>query len=159
MARHDAAIRLLSRRRGGEEDNNMKMFRHGLPILVLVVALGLLVTGCGPASSASGHGGGFSDAPAAQTIEVYADRAGRLAWERAAYEATAGDVAFVVSTPAGLAHNFGVEGPGVAAHSEPFPGGATRRFTLTGLQPGVYRLVCTVPGHREAGMVATLTVR
>ncbi len=129
-----------------------------LPAL-LVLVLGLLVAGRGQVAGARGHDGGFADTPAAQTVAVRVDPTGRLAWEQAEYTARAGDVTFVVSSPAGLVHNFGVEGPGVSAHSQPFAGGTTHRFTLTGLQPGSYRVVCTVPGHREAGMVATLHVR
>ncbi len=130
-----------------------------LPALLLVLVLGLLLAGCGQVAGARGHDGGFSDKPAAQTVEVRVDPSGRLAWEKAEYTASAGDVTFVVSSPAGLVHNFGVEGPGVSAHSQPFAGGTTQRFTLTGLQPGTYHIVCTVPGHREGGMVATLLVR
>jgi uncharacterized cupredoxin-like copper-binding protein len=83
---------------------------------------------------------------------------GRLAWERSEYHASAGDVTFVVSNPAALAHTFAIVGPGAAAQSEPLAGRATRRVTLKGLQPATYQIVCTVPGHHEAGMVATLRV-
>ena len=121
--------------------------------------LGLTLTARGQAAGARGHDGGFSDKAAAQTVEVRVDPSGRLAWEKAEYTASAGDVTFVVSSPVGLMHNFGVEGPGVSAHSQPFAGGTTQRFTLTGLPPGTYHIVCTVPGHREAGMVATLLVQ
>jgi plastocyanin len=103
--------------------------------------------------------GGFSGEVAAQKVEVRVAPGGRLAWERSEYYATAGDATFVVSSPAGQAHNFTVEGPGVQAQSRSFAGGTTQRYTLKGMQPGTYRIVCTLPGHREAGMVATLYVR
>ena len=134
-----------------------------LPMLLLLLALGGAAGACGQAARAGrgqGHQGqGFSETPAAQTVAVRVAPGGRLAWERPAYEAAAGAVTFVVSSPAGMAHNFGVEDQGVAAHSRPFKGGTTNRYTLAGLAPGTYRIVCTVPGHREGGMVATLTVR
>ena len=141
----------------------MSTITRFLPTLVLLLALGVAAVACGQGAQASEgqgqHSRGFTDTPAAQTIAVRADPSGRLAWERTEYEAAAGDVTFVVSSPAGLAHNFGVEGQGVKAYSKQFRGGTTHRFTLTSLQSGSYQLVCTVPGHREAGMVATLTVR
>ena len=146
-----AATLLVGRRSGRGHGSS--------PALLLVLVLGLLVAGCGQVAGARDHDGGFSDKPAAQTVEVRVDPTGRLAWEKAEYTTSAGDVTFVVSSPAGLVHNFGVEGSGVSAHSQPFAGGTTHRFTLTGLQPGTYHIVCTVPGHREAGMVATLRVR
>ena len=58
-----------------------------------------------------------------------------------------------------LSHNVAVAGPGVRVRSAPFGGGTTQRYTLKGLQPGTYHIVCTVPGHREAGMPATRLVR
>lgn len=39
-----------------------------------------------------------------------------------------------------------------------FTGGEQRELTVD-LAPGRYALVCTVPGHRESGMVGTITVR
>ena len=134
-----------------------------LPTLALLLALAGAAVACGQATRAdrgdTQHGQGFSETLAAQTVAVRVAPGGRLAWERQEYEAAAGAVTFVVSSPVRMAHNFGVEGQGVAAHSKPFKGGTTNRYTLAGLAPGTYRIVCTVPGHREGGMVATLTVR
>lgn len=36
--------------------------------------------------------------------------------------------------------------------------GKTMTVTFTPMTPGAYEFYCTVPGHREAGMVGTLTV-
>jgi uncharacterized cupredoxin-like copper-binding protein len=36
--------------------------------------------------------------------------------------------------------------------------GGTKSFTLT-LAPGAYTYYCSVPGHRQAGMQGTLTVK
>jgi uncharacterized cupredoxin-like copper-binding protein len=43
-------------------------------------------------------------------------------------------------------------------HLHATPGGRST-MELTATQPGTYEIVCTVPGHREAGMQGTLTVR
>jgi len=137
----------------------MRPFPRTLVTLVLLLIIGVAMVGCGQPASAGGAAGGFSDAPAAQTVAVRVDPHGRLAWEQAEYTATAGDITFLVSSPAGLAHNFTIDGPGVKAQSPQFAGGTTNRFTLKGMQPGTYKLSCTVPGHHEAGMVATLHVR
>ncbi|BAS26476.1 cupredoxin domain-containing protein [Limnochorda pilosa] len=73
----------------------------------------------------------------------------------------AGDVVFVVQNRGIIEHNFVVETSGeepvevavipVLAPRE------TEELPVT-LQPGRYRLLCALPGHTEAGMVAELTV-
>ena len=40
---------------------------------------------------------------------------------------------------------------------EPFTGG-TKTLTAN-LKPGTYKFFCSVPGHRQAGMEGTLTVK
>ena len=130
-----------------------------LPLLLLAL-LGVLIVACGRPAAASGDGGsGFSTEPADQTIVIRAHPHGHLSWTEAEYTARAGDVTFVVVNTSLSRHNFLVEGPGVKAQSPAFEGGTTQRYTLKGLQPGTYRIACTVPGHREAGMTATLQVR
>lgn len=136
---------------------------------VATVVLFPLLAACGGsvqggASQADSRGGQvatteFSSKEAAQTVEVRVDPSGRLAWERADYTALAGDVTFVVSNPAPLPHEFTIEGQGVKAQSPVFEGGTTNRYTLQGLQPGAYDILCTVPGHHEAGMTAVLHVK
>jgi uncharacterized cupredoxin-like copper-binding protein len=57
--------------------------------------------------------------------------------------------------PAGHQHAAGDVPPGFHVHAGP---GDTTTLTFTPLAKGTYSAYCTVPGHREAGMVATLTV-
>ncbi|MFN8472848.1 MAG: cupredoxin domain-containing protein [Anaerolineae bacterium] len=59
----------------------------------------------------------------------------------------ANDKAGDVGVPAGWE-----TGQGVAA-------GQSATLNLPALQPGQYRYYCAVPGHAEAGMVGTLTVK
>ena len=39
-----------------------------------------------------------------------------------------------------------------------FPPGSSQLLTVS-LKPGTYGMVCTVPGHRQLGMVGTVTVK
>ncbi len=101
----------------------------------------------------------FSTGAAAQQIPIAADLSGASKWDRASYEAQAGDVTFVVSNKSSSTHNFAVEGPNVSAQGPNFGSNTTNTYTLKGLKPGEYLIVCNFPGHRSAGMVAKLTVR
>ena len=124
----------------------------------------------GTAAVASGGGGGgaapaagavsggpitaFTSEPAAQQIQVAADPSGALKWDKATYEAQAGDVTFVVTNKSSTFHNFAVEGTNVNAQSKNFGSGSTNTFTIKGLPAGEYVIACNFPGHRSAGMVA-----
>jgi uncharacterized cupredoxin-like copper-binding protein len=131
--------------------------------LLAVGVVGVVATpalaACGSTTAgANGTSGGFSSEPAAQRVEVSAAPDGTLRWDRAAYQAKAGDVTFVVKNPSPIQHRFGVEGNGLNAHSGDLAAGKTGTYTLTGLRAGEYQIVCDYPGHRAAGMVARLTV-
>ncbi len=70
-----------------------------------------------------------------------------------------GSVLFVVRNEGAIEHNFVLEdavGKKVAEIAVIEPG-TTAEVTAT-LTPGAYTIVCTLPGHRQAGMVATLKV-
>lgn len=101
----------------------------------------------------------FSSEPVAQQILVAADPTGALKWDRTTYEAQAGDVTFVVANKSASTHNFAVEGGNVKAQSKNFGANTTNSYTLKGLAPGEYLLVCNFPGHRAGGMVSKLIVK
>jgi plastocyanin len=65
----------------------------------------------------------------------------------------------------GIAHNLAIErGPNPRHETDKLAGtssflkGDSEKLTVN-LAPGRYAMVCTVPGHRELGMVGTFTVR
>jgi plastocyanin len=140
-----------------------RLTRRRVLELLAAGAMGLVATpvlaACGTDTAGSGSkAGGFTNEPAAQRVEVAAARDGAMRWDRAEYAAVAGDVTFVVSNPSMLPHRFGVEGNGVNVHSGNVSPGKTYSYTLKGLRAGEYQIVCDYPGHRQAGMVAKLTV-
>lgn len=136
----------------------MREWKRFVPALLIAAALAL-----GGGACTFGPGGttayGFSDEVAATKVAVDADPRGALRWDKQTYETTAGDVTFVVRNTSQAAHNFGVQGNGVNAISKYFKGSEAINFTIKDLKPGEYLIVCTVPGHRESGMVARLTVK
>ena len=55
-----------------------------------------------------------------------------------------------------VVHDWSVEG--LANVDVPARPGQTARLRFVIDRPGTYRILCTIPGHAEAGMVGTLVV-
>lgn len=109
----------------------------------------------GAAQEESSNGGGGS----ASTLKFEADPNGELAYTSTSETAKAGKVTVEFKNPQSLTHDVAIEN----ANSEEV--GATELVadgsdtTTVDLEPGTYTYFCTVPGHREAGMEGTLTVK
>jgi plastocyanin len=101
----------------------------------------------------SGGGGGGS------TVEFEADPGGQLAYTTTEASAKAGKVTVDFKNPQGLTHDVAIEDGGgeTVGKTELIAESATS--TTVNLKPGAYHYYCTVPGHREAGMEGTLTVK
>jgi plastocyanin len=134
-----------------------------LPLLALVAVLGVSLVACGEGDAGNGSAGGgktgFSTEVFDNQVRVTADPKGALKWDQATYQAQAGNVTFVVTNTSPTPHNFAVQGNGINAVSKNFRGQNAQFLSLPNLAPGDYMIVCTVPGHREAGMVAKLVVK
>ncbi len=74
--------------------------------------------------------------------------------------ATAGDITFNVANKGTVEHNFVIEDPKgkVLKEVDAIQPGKSAPVKVN-LKAGKYVIVCTVPGHREAGMQASLTVK
>jgi len=70
-----------------------------------------------------------------------------------------GKVVFAVTNDGKLPHDVAIQGPGVSGNFKTplLQPGESAKLTVT-LGAGTFTLYCTVPGHREAGMVAKITV-
>ena len=108
--------------------------------------------GGGGATAGSGGGGGA-------TVPVSADPGGQLKFNTTKLTAKAGNDTFAFTNDAPISHNFTIEdssGSSVAA-TPTFAGGS--KTVTANLKPGTYKFLCTVPGHAQAGMEGTLTVK
>lgn len=108
----------------------------------------------GAAAKEEGSGGGSSS-----TLEFEADPNGELAYTSTSETAKAGNVTVEFKNPQALTHDVAIEdssGKEVGATELIADGSDT---TSVDLKPGTYTYFCTVPGHREAGMEGTLTVK
>jgi len=130
-----------------------------LGALALTLLCALVLAGCGGMATPMSGAAGFSGTSYDQQIAVDADPKGGLRWDKQVYEAQAGAVTFVVRNDSTLRHNFVIEGNGLNIVSPTFGARTVQSYSLPNLAAGEYQIVCTLPGHREGGMVAKLTVR
>jgi plastocyanin len=81
-----------------------------------------------------------------------------LAYDATELSAKAGKVTIDFKNPAAIEHNVVIEQNGKELASfEPIAKG--EESETADLKPGTYTFYCSVPGHREAGMEGTLTVK
>lgn len=109
---------------------------------------------------ASAGGGGGSAGGAGSTLKLSADPNGALAYDTKSLSAKAGNVTIDFNNPASISHDVAVEdssGKELGVSDLVAKNSAT--LDLSNLKPGTYTYFCTVPGHRQAGMEGTLTVK
>jgi plastocyanin len=101
--------------------------------------------------------GGEAAAGSGETLNLEANTT-ELAFNTTELEAKAGKVTIDLDNPSSIPHNVSIEKDGeVIAESETLAEGETSASAE--LEPGTYTFLCTVPGHAEAGMEGTLTVK
>lgn len=95
-------------------------------------------------------------------LQIDADPTGQLAYVTNKATATAGAVTITMANMSGVTHNLAIQsgtgpsGPVLGATKIITKGAAGASFNL---KPGSYIFFCQVPGHRQAGMEGTLTVK
>ncbi len=116
------------------------------PYLVVVALAIAVVAACG---SAQGGAGGASNELTVTMTE--------FKFQPASLSATAGRAITLHLKNAGtVEHDFKIEKTAVSITLKP---GQTVTKEIPALAAGVYDVVCSVPGHKEAGMATKLTVR
>ena len=124
--------------------------------LVVVAVVGSVAGACLTsllAASSTSAGTALSEPPAT-TISVTARDTKFL---EAALAATTGEVLGIyVTNQDGYAHAFDVDALGIHV---PLPATSTTFVALKPTAAGALEFYCAVPGHKDAGMVGTITVR
>jgi plastocyanin len=95
---------------------------------------------------------------AATTLELSADPSGALKFDKAKLSAKAGKVTIKMDNPSSLQHAVSIEGNGVDEAGNTVGKGGVSTVTAD-LKAGTYTFYCPVPGHAQAGMKGTLTVK
>jgi uncharacterized cupredoxin-like copper-binding protein len=111
-----------------------------------------------PSSSTSTSSAGSSGGGGASLSES-ADPSGALKFTKSSLTAKAGKVTINFSNSSPVGHNLTIQQgtSGSVVGATPTFQGGSKTLTVT-LKPGKYTFFCSVPGHRQAGMMGTLTV-
>jgi uncharacterized cupredoxin-like copper-binding protein len=106
-----------------------------------------------PAGGGGGAGGGAS------TVDISTPSGSDLAFDQKDVSAKSGSVTIDFDNQQPLQHDVKVEdSSGQELGGTDLVSSGTANATVD-LQPGTYTFFCSVPGHREAGMEGTLTVK
>jgi plastocyanin len=156
----------------------MARSRRGLWSVALGAGL-LALAGCGNSSSTTSSPASTAastpSAPAAsitattpapapanvakQTLSLAANTEGLPKYNTKSLSAKAGGVTIKFTNASSIPHNVVVEtSSGALVGETPLFSRGSKTLSVT-LKRGTYKFSCTVPGHREAGMEGTLTVK
>jgi uncharacterized cupredoxin-like copper-binding protein len=116
-------------------------------------------SGGGKKEASGGAGGGGGGGGGGSTVKFEADPSGELAYTTTTASAKAEKVTIDFKNPQALTHDVRIEdsqGEDIGGTELVASGEET---TAINLKPGTYTYFCSVPGHREAGMEGTLTVK
>jgi mono/diheme cytochrome c family protein len=117
------------------------------------------------ASAVQAPGAGKPAVEKGGKLTIPASPSGQLAYETNKASATAGPVTLEMPNSSGVTHNLALETgeggttpKGTKVGATPIISKGTAKVAVT-LKPGTYTFFCEVPGHRQAGMYGTLTVK
>lgn len=122
--------------------------------MVLILSAGLL--SLGPSEEKKAAGGGFKPpaGPPVATLEV--DALPSLSFQAKEFSVPAGVIQInYVDQAAGASHTLVFTDPKFSGFQLAVPQGP--KTGKVDLKPGTYTIYCTIPGHRAAGMQATVT--
>lgn len=91
-------------------------------------------------------------------LDIPTDPSGALAYVFGGAQAEAGQLTIDSKNDSAIDHNIAVQGPGVDQKGAVVKGGAVSEVSFDA-KPGEYTFYCSVPGHREGGMLGKLTVK
>ena len=147
----------------------MKKNRNLLVLTALIALIAALMVGCGGSDNSSDSSSssdttastdtGSSTKPPTESVALQADPGGALAYVEKTLSAKPGELSIAFTNDSPIAHNVAVdESKGnQLVESEIVTGSSTSaQFTA---KPGKYTYYCTLPGHEEAGMKGTLTIK
>jgi len=112
------------------------------------------------AESTGANGAAGSEGGGGSVVAIEAAEGSDLAYAQKEATAKSGSVSIEFNNPQTLSHDVAVEdSSGKEVGKTELVADGSTTATIGNLKPGDYTFFCTVPGHREAGMEGTLTVK
>jgi plastocyanin len=117
--------------------------------------------GAGAAEPEEEAGAGKSEESSSggSTVKFEAEAEGMLMFEEKSATAEAGEDTIEFNNPSAVPHNVAIEDSAGKTIAETETIMESETSTTVDLKPGTYTFYCSIPGHREAGMEGTLTVK
>ena len=110
-------------------------------------------------TSSTSSEGGASQGGSGGSVSLSANEGGQLEYNTKSLSASAGKVSIDFTNNSPVGHNVTIESSsGETVAATPTFTGGSKTISAT-LKPGTYKFFCSVPGHRQAGMEGTLTVK
>jgi plastocyanin len=154
----------------GENDTGCAWRRNLASIAVAALAVvGLAACGSSnnnsttaastPASTSTAAAGGGGAKGGGSTVNISTPSGSSLAYNQKSVSAKAGNVTIDFNNAQALQHDVTVaDSSGKVLGATQLVSSGTDSTTVN-LSPGTYTFYCSVPGHRQAGMQGTLTVK
>ncbi len=128
-------------------------------LLALSLAAAALVACGGGGSTTTTKTGGGAATGGGSTLKFEADPSGQLSYTTKSVTAKAGKVTVELHNPQPLPHDVAIEDSSGKTIGKTETVTESTDTAVIDLKPGKYTFFCTVPGHRQAGMEGTLTVK
>jgi plastocyanin len=125
---------------------------------VAFATISTVLMSCGGADSSPTKFPLMDDKARDAHVRYVADTSGDLAFRISEASASSGKITLELVNSQDVPHNVALEGPNGKPIAETDTVSEEITSTTAVVKPGEYVVYCTVPGHREAGMVGHLTV-
>jgi plastocyanin len=135
-----------SRRQRQQQLRQRRVVATGVVAVLVVVAFIVIVV--------ISSGGSSDEEPAAATNVISMIE---MAFEPPDLEVAVDDARLRIVNDGKVPHSYIV--PELGKGTPDLGSGQEMTLDLTDQEPGTYRVICDIPGHIEAGMVGTLTLR